>query len=53
VISPIFNRSDVEIAQDIVQALRWNTAVPAEKVRVKVENGNVTLEGEVEWNYQH
>jgi osmotically-inducible protein OsmY len=43
---------DAEIAQNITQALKWNLEVPKEKVKVKVENGWITLEGELQWKYQ-
>ena len=43
---------DAEIAHNITQALKWNLEVPKEKVRVKVENGWITLEGELQWKYQ-
>lgn len=45
-------QGDNEIVQEIVNAFKWNWEVPSDKVKVKVENGWVTLEGEVEWNYQ-
>lgn len=51
-ISPINHKTDSEIAEAIVNALKWNTSVPDEKIKVKVENGLVTLEGEVNWDYQ-
>jgi osmotically-inducible protein OsmY len=35
-----------------MNALKWHTAVEEEKLQVKVENGNVKLEGEVNWEYQ-
>ncbi len=44
--------TDQDIAPAAVDALRWNTLVPADKVQVKVEKGAVTLTGDVEWNYQ-
>lgn len=47
-----FVKNDTEIANEIVNAWRWNWDVPGEKLKVKVENGWVTLEGEVEWNYE-
>jgi osmotically-inducible protein OsmY len=43
---------DDEIARRAVDLLRWNASVPSDKVRVKVAKGFVTLEGEVDWNYQ-
>ncbi|GAB4092546.1 BON domain-containing protein [Flaviaesturariibacter terrae] len=51
-VSPVNNRTDADIAASVVQALRWDVSVPDEKIRVKVEEGNVFLEGEVDWNYQ-
>jgi osmotically-inducible protein OsmY len=44
--------ADDEIARRAADLLRWNASVPADKVRVKVAKGFVTLEGEVTWNYQ-
>ena len=45
-------KDDNEIATEIVNALKWNWRIPNDKVKVKVERGWVTLEGELEWNYQ-
>lgn len=47
-IMPDFSRSDTGIANAIVHALKWNMSVPEDKIMVKVENGVVSLEGEVE-----
>jgi osmotically-inducible protein OsmY len=44
-------RGDNEIATDVVHAFRWNWEIPADKVKVKVENGWITLEGQLTWNY--
>lgn len=44
-------RTDTDIATAAVQALKWRLWVP-NQVKVKVEEGWVTLEGEVEWQYQ-
>lgn len=49
---PDDNSNDTEIATAIIDAFRWNTLVPAPKIKIKVENSWVTLEGEVEWQYQ-
>jgi osmotically-inducible protein OsmY len=51
-VSPVFRKNDTEIAESVLNALKWHSAVPEEKVKVKVEDGIVTLEGEVEWEYQ-
>jgi osmotically-inducible protein OsmY len=51
-VSPYFQRTDTEIAEAIMNALKWHTAVNKNKIKVKVENGIVTLDGNVEWDYQ-
>jgi osmotically-inducible protein OsmY len=45
-------KNDEEIAGEVLSALKWNWSVPNENVQVKVEDGWITLEGNVEWNYQ-
>jgi osmotically-inducible protein OsmY len=45
-------RSDEEITKFANDALKWTTYVPDKNVKVSVQNGLVTLHGEVEWNYQ-
>ena len=45
-------RTDPEIAAAAVNALKWDNLVPSEKLKVTVSKGWVTLEGEVEWQYQ-
>jgi Predicted periplasmic or secreted lipoprotein len=47
-----FVRTDTEIAHAAVQALKWDIDVPDDKIRLRVENGRVLLEGDVEWQYQ-
>lgn len=51
-ISPGFRKTDTEIAEAVLNALKWHSAVQEEKIKIKVEDGNVRLEGEVEWDYQ-
>ena len=46
-------RSDEDIATAAISRLAWDTSVPADSVKVTVENGWVTLHGEVEWHFQH
>ncbi|MEA2780395.1 MAG: hypothetical protein QOK29_1939 [Rhodospirillaceae bacterium] len=48
----IDRRPDPEIARDAVAAIRHRLPVAAEDIKVTVEEGRVTLEGEVEWHYQ-
>lgn len=45
-------RTDAEIAEAVVRALEWDAFVPLDKIKVTVSKGWVTLEGEVEWQYQ-
>ncbi|MDB5329048.1 MAG: hypothetical protein JWP03_199 [Phycisphaerales bacterium] len=45
-------RTDEDIARDCVNALATNVSVPADNIKVTVSNGWVTLEGEVDWQYQ-
>ncbi len=47
-----FQRSDTDIAKAIVDALEWDVEVPDTKIKSAVSNGWVTLEGQVDWNYQ-
>jgi osmotically-inducible protein OsmY len=45
-------KSDGDIASEVLRAYKWNWEIPEEKIKVRVEKGWVTLEGEVTWNYQ-
>ncbi len=45
-------RPDPEIARDVVHELKIWLPQSWENIKVVVKNGWVTLEGEVEWNYQ-
>ena len=51
-VSPVYRKTDTEIAEAVFNALKWHSAVPEEKVKIKVEDGVVTLEGQLEWEYQ-
>jgi osmotically-inducible protein OsmY len=44
--------SDDEIAQRAVKVIDWDTTIPDEKVKIKVQNGWITLTGEVDWYFQ-
>jgi len=45
-------RDDSDVAQAIAHVLEWNTNIPEGKVRARVQAGWVTLDGQVEWDYQ-
>ena len=47
-----FSKTNAEIANEVLSALKASWEVPNEKIKVKVEAGWVTLTGEVGWNCQ-
>ena len=52
VVKPPHTRTDTHIAKDVADALESNSLVPQGRVKAMVEDGWVTLEGEVDWWYQ-
>lgn len=51
-ISPQHRRGDSDIAEAATAALKLNSLVPDGRVKVEVEDGWVTLTGQVDWGYQ-
>lgn len=47
-----FTKNDTDIAKEVLESWKTNLSVPDKKVAVKVEDGWLTLEGEVEWYFQ-
>lgn len=45
-------RDDDEIAQRAVDILAWNSLIPRDAIHVRVQNGFVTLSGQLDWNFQ-
>ncbi|HVR42137.1 MAG TPA: BON domain-containing protein [Thermoanaerobaculia bacterium] len=45
-------RDDGDIAKAALDALMWNISVPADRIKVVVSSGWVTLNGMVDWQYQ-
>src|ERR1019366_10504080 len=45
-------RNDEDIARAALNALEWDVWVPTKLVKVKVDAGWITLEGEVDFKYQ-
>ena len=47
-----FTRTDSDIAQAVLNALKWNTLVPADKLAIVVTDGWIRLDGTLDWQYQ-
>jgi osmotically-inducible protein OsmY len=45
-------RTDEDIARAAVTALNWSTSVPKDRIKVRVSKGWITLEGNVDWQFQ-
>jgi len=48
----LHERSDQDIAEAALRSLLWHVQVPHTRIRVKVEKGILTLEGDVDYRYQ-
>jgi len=44
--------TDTDIAKAVLSALNWNARVPDDRIKATVEEGWVTLEGSVPWQFQ-
>ena len=47
-----YKRADKDIAQSATNVLDWNLWVPSDRVKVMVQDGWITLSGDVDWYYQ-
>ncbi len=47
-----WSKTDNDIAAEVLNALKSNWSIPADKVKVKIEDGWVTLDGQLNWNYE-
>ena len=47
-----YSKTNAEIATEVLTALKARWDVPSDKVKVKVEDGWITLTGDVVWNFQ-
>ena len=45
-------RTDTDLASAAVRALEWDVQVPHQKIKVRASDGWISLEGQVEWQYQ-
>ena len=43
---------DAELAARVQSVLRWDAQIPDARLRIKVEDGIVTLSGTLDWQYQ-
>ena len=46
-------RSDEDIAAAVLMRMAWDSTLPKNAVKATVQNGWVTLTGDVDWGYQH
>lgn len=44
--------ADDEIAKRALKIISWDVTIPDDKVKITVQNGWITLSGEVDWNFQ-
>jgi osmotically-inducible protein OsmY len=44
--------TDTDIAREAVNSLTWNSLVPADRVKVEVDHGWITLKGEVDYDFE-
>jgi osmotically-inducible protein OsmY len=51
-LSEFGHRTDADIARSAENVLEWTSSLPAGAIKVMVENGWVTLSGDVDWQYQ-
>jgi osmotically-inducible protein OsmY len=47
-----FKRTDQDITEAALRAIKWDFYVPDDKIKVIVKDGYVKLEGTVDWQYQ-
>lgn len=45
-------RTDSDIARAAENALKWDVLVPQDRIKVTAEKGYLTLDGDVEWQFQ-
>ena len=51
-VKPTSKRTDPEIARDAVHELESHISIPSDRIKVTVQNGWVTLEGDVDWQFE-
>jgi osmotically-inducible protein OsmY len=51
-VKPLDQRTDPEIAREVIHELEGHVSIPADRIKVTVKNGWVTLDGMVDWQFQ-
>jgi len=51
-LSVSYKRKDADIVKIALNSLEWTLFIPHERIKVSVDNGHLTLNGQVEYNYQ-
>jgi osmotically-inducible protein OsmY len=51
-VTELGKRSDADIARSAQNILSWSSSLPTDAVKVMVEDGWITLTGDVNWHYQ-
>ncbi|AZA92912.1 MULTISPECIES: BON domain-containing protein [Chryseobacterium] len=47
-----WKKTDAEVATEVLNTFKSNYTIPDNNIKIKVEDGWVTLEGQLPWNYQ-
>jgi osmotically-inducible protein OsmY len=50
--SPGVDHDDAVLARRALDVISWDLSVPKNRVKIKIEKGWVTLEGDVDWHFQ-
>lgn len=51
-LSDSVTKTDMEVAHAVADSLRWDIEVPDDKIKARVDNGWVWLDGDVEFEYE-
>lgn len=51
-IKPSYERTDTEIARDVLRTFQFNVCLPQDRIKVTVRDRQVILEGSVHWQFQ-
>ena len=51
-VRPVNQRTDPEIARDILLAFKLHASIPEDRIKISVKDGFVTLDGTLDWHFQ-